>query len=670
MKRLAVISATLLCLTGVGAAQSGGGYASPFTLGAGARDLALSGANLAQADFATAAYWNASRLARAERYTFATFHSRLYDSDVAYQYFGLTIPTLDLGTFGLGVMRLGIGGIDARDASNVALGEISDNRLRFYLAYGRQLSGFDVGVSASIENHSVDIYKATSSPGLDLSAGKTFEPSSSLIDHISIAGNARHILRPSIKLLDVSESQPFQFDFGISTELHPGTSGSYAVTLAASVTKIKEVDSYFATGLEFDIQNTLQLRAGVRNGKVSAGAGIAAKGFSFDYALVSRDLDGLHMFTFTTRFGSSASERRAERKLAREANFSRLMSDRLAQRNQEMIIQQVLRGDELLVGGEWAQALARFERALFLARNAGSDTTDIYTRATEARKQGAMHTRIRDLALNVDSAQSRFYASDYVGARYFAAAALAIDSMSIQAQKLLQQADSVLTESAAREQAVRFGLITVDSLISYGHVTAAWKRILALAQVAPADARVVSARTRARFEWWRNRASEASLYGDGPATLQALDSALKLYPGHEWCLELRNLTEVGMGTPELKATPSPQSPVRLSAEVEAHVSGLYADAMKEFENGQLNAAIQKWEEVERRAPDYSSVRAYLVRAYKFVGVELYGQDKLPEAIEAWGRVAGLEPDNSVIAKYMRRARNELRKLRELSYEGK
>ena len=67
MRRLLLIITTFLCLTGVTAAQSGGGYASPFTLGAGARDLALSGANLAQADFATAAYWNASRLARAER---------------------------------------------------------------------------------------------------------------------------------------------------------------------------------------------------------------------------------------------------------------------------------------------------------------------------------------------------------------------------------------------------------------------------------------------------------------------------------------------------------------------------------------------------------------------------------------------------------------------------
>ena len=669
MSRLLLIITILLCLTGISAAQSGGGYASPFTLGTGARDLALAGANLAQADFATAAYWNASRLARAERYTFATFHSQLYDSDVAYQYFGLAIPTMDFGTFGMGIMRLGIGGIDARDASNATIGEISDNRLRIYLAYGHQLSGFDVGLSASIENHSVYTYKATSSPGLDLSVGKRFDPSGSLINHISIAVNARHVLRPSIKLLDESVRQPFQIDFGISSQLGPSASGSYAVTLAASVTKLQDTDPYMAAGFEFDLQETLQLRAGIRDAHISVGAGLTARGFSFDYALVGRDLDGLHMFTLTTRFGTSASERRTKRARAREDEFNRLMTRQLAQRNQEMIMQQVLRGDELLVGEEWALALARFDRAMFLARNAGSDTTDISARATNAREQVAFYTHARNLEMNVDSAQSRFAVGDHVGVRYFAGVALAIDPASMQALKLLAMADSVLTESAAREKAVRVGLITVDSLISYGHAKAAWNRVLALAQVAPDDARVASARTRARFEWWRNRASEASMYDDAPGTLQALDSALKLYPGHEWCLELQDLTKASMRAAQVAAAPSPAAPPKISAEMEAHVQATYGDAMKAFKDGQLDAAIRKWEDVHRLVPDYQSVREYLVRAYKFVGVELYGQDRLDDAIAVWRRAAILEPDNAVISRYMSRARNELRKLRELSYEG-
>ena len=78
-------------------AVNDGGTNSPFSFGAGARDISLGGAGLTTSDVTTAPYWNASRLTGAERLTISGFHSRLYDSDVAYQYFGLAVPTLDWG---------------------------------------------------------------------------------------------------------------------------------------------------------------------------------------------------------------------------------------------------------------------------------------------------------------------------------------------------------------------------------------------------------------------------------------------------------------------------------------------------------------------------------------------------------------------------------------------
>lgn len=660
----------LLALSGRATAQSDGGYASPFTLGAGARDLALSGANLAQGDFATAAYWNASRLARAQRYTVAAFHSRLYDSDVAYQYVGVVVPTMDIGTFGLGIMRLGIGGIDARDPSNISLGEISDNRFRVYLAYGSRLSGFDVGLAAAIENHSIGDVKATSSPGLDLSASRRLEPGSAAVDHVTVALQLRHLIKPSIKLLDASTSQPLELNLGVSTQLRPRPAGPYAITLAASLTKVENVNPFVAAGVELDIQELLQIRGGIRAGKASVGAGLSVRGIAFDYALVNRDLDVLHMFSLTTSFGRSVSERRQKRELKREADFNNQMQNQLARRNEEMIVQQVARGDELLQAGEVADALARFERALFLARHAGTDTTSIGDRANRARDLLEQKTREENLVINLDSAQSRLQAGDYVGTRYFAGVVLGIDPSSVRALQMLEQANLALTESAAREEAVRDGLVTVDSLLSYGRTETAWERVQALTQIAPKDPTVQSARTRTRFEWWRSRASAASADGDGPAALAALDSALQLYPGHQWCMDMRARTEASLAKPRVSAPVEAAGPAQLSAELEARVKVLYSDAAEAFERGDLNTAIEDWQEVERLAPDYASVRSYLVRAYKFVGVELYGQDELDLALDAWGKAAELEPHNDEITGYMRRAKNELRKLRELSYDSR
>jgi len=56
----------MLCfclLAGPTVAGNDGGTTSPFNLGAGSRDLALGGANIAVASGYTAPYWNPARLA-------------------------------------------------------------------------------------------------------------------------------------------------------------------------------------------------------------------------------------------------------------------------------------------------------------------------------------------------------------------------------------------------------------------------------------------------------------------------------------------------------------------------------------------------------------------------------------------------------------------------------
>ena len=61
------------------------------------------------------------------------------------------------------------------------------------------------------------------------------------------------------------------------------------------------------------------------------------------------------------------------------------------------------------------------------------------------------------------------------------------------------------------------------------------------------------------------------------------------------------------------------------------------------------------------------MRTYLVNAYKYVGVELYGQNKLKEAVSVWKKAAQLQPNNDEIADYIRRTENEISKMQELSY---
>ena len=110
--------------------------------------------------------------------------------------------------------------------------------------------------------------------------------------------------------------------------------------------------------------------------------------------------------------------------------------------------------------------------------------------------------------------------------------------------------------------------------------------------------------------------------------------------------------------------------IGLSASALAQVERYYKSGQELFGKGALTEAIGQWEKVLNLAPDYMSIREYLVKAYKFVGVEQYSQNQLGEAIASWKKAIQLEPANSEIIGYIQRAENEIRNLKELSYDDR
>jgi len=671
MRRL-LIYILCLVLTAVTAVADDGGTRSPFSLGAGSCDLAQGGANLASGDAATAAYWNASRLARAERFGFTGFHSRLYDSDVAYQYFGAVFPTLDWGSFGLGVFRLGVGGIEQRDADNVLIpGELDDNRMAFYLSYGRTIGGYDVGMSMTFEHHSLGDYNSTSSPGLDLSAGRTFDFKNDHIDKLSVALVGRNLVRPGMELVEERVDQPTAFDAAFSLALIPSVSRGHKANFSAAVTKVDEIDARFSAGLEYSFHDMVSLRGGVRDGKMSAGGGLSYKSLTFDYALVDRDLGSLHMFTVSTSFGTSLAEKKKQRASKREAEFNNLMNNRLASRNRNMIADLVEQGRRDLDEGNLVEADNHLDRALFLARSAGVDTTGIYELAIEASRRLQEVTDKQVYGRYMDSAQVRFDGGDYLAAAYFAGLALEKYSNSNEANEILNRANAAVEQSASREEMIVKQLISADSLLSYGRIDEALKIVRAMHEYEPDDERIRSALKKTEFEYYRNMAGTAFSAGDINTAEKAADSALILFPEHQWCLDIK--ARIGQERKRLAATDAqPRTASRqptLNAELLKEVRDSYETARNLFEKGDLAEAIGYWEKVERLAPDYQSVRQYLVRAYKFVGVELYGQNRLQEAVDVWNKTARLAPENEEIKDYIKRTENEIRRLEELSYES-
>ncbi len=659
-----------IALLACGAAQAGaGGTESPFSLGAGARELGMGTADLVYSAPAVAVFWNPAGLAFTERYSLEAFHSGLYDSDVGYQYFGFAAPTMDFGSFGVGVFRLGVDGIDKRDAGNLHLGWISDSRLGLYLGYGRTVSGYDLGAAVTVEQHSPDVYSATSSPGVTLAAGRRFGLDGARVPEIGAVLVARNVVRPGIKLDNESVTYPYSIEGGVSVELRPTGSPDHVVMLSARLTKVEDLDLRAAFGADYSLHRNLGLRAGVRDGEVSAGFGFFYKYVGFDYAMARRDLGTMHVFSLSARFGVPVGEKRRKREESREAEFNELLSRRFAESNRRMVDGLIEEGGRLSASGDLARAVLLYEKALFIAAGAGMDTVEISRRAAGARRRLEAEEREAAYARNMNDARERFDAGDFVGARYFANLALSIDPGSGEAASLLERADAAAAKRVSRGQEIDRGLMMADSLTSYGEIDEALLVTRSLLRIAPDDPRVRLALKKAEFAHWRDAAEGGFARGDYGAAKAALDSAAVRFPDHPW---VKNLgARLAAEKKRLAEAPEPEptaAPARaLSPEMQREVAATYKRGQDLFEKGRLAEAVSEWERVEALAPGYMSVREYLVNAYKFLGVDLYTQSKLGEAVDVWKKAARLAPDSAEIANYIKRTEHEISKLEEISY---
>ena len=671
MKKLTLYIIWFFLISGLVSAQEfEGGTQSPFSLGTGGRELAMGAADLAGSSPVSSPYWNPSRLATAERYALGGFHSRLFDSDAVYQYLGLVAPTLDLGTFGIGIFRLGVNNIEKRDVNNLKLGSFDDNLLNIHFAYARSVSGYEIGAALTIEHQSLDNFKATSSPGLNLSASRRFSAVSSLIRSIDISIQGRNLIAPSITLSTQNVTYPREADLAVSVGISPSSIANHTLIFSTALFKVDNVNTKIALGAEYGWSKVLFIRTGLRDGNPSGGIGISLAGISFDYAVVDRDLGSLHMFTLTSSFGKPLSERRQLKQDKREAEFTRMMSARMKEDNVIMVYKMVQQGKEQLEANYLAKAAGNFGRALFLARSLELDTLEVSKLSIETQNQVDILQRRERFNENLQLAATKLEQGEFLGAKYFAELALVELPESPQAIEILNKAVEAIKSIASRDEVVQNRLLQSDSLLSLGQYEEALVALRALADFAPQNDVIRMTLRRAEFERWRESAEIAYSERDFESARVAVDSALARVPEHQRCLALKRQINAAEGRKRQQlSTPITNNPVSLSKKLGKEIESAYQSARLAFEMGDLQSAIAEWERLEQLAPNYKSVREYLVKAFKFVGVELYGQDKLQEAVHVWRKAWLLQPSNLEIKTYIERTETEIEKLRILSYDN-
>ena len=646
-----------------------GGTRSPLRFGVGARELSLGGAAIARCDASTAPFWNPARLAGVEYASFSGFYTQLFESDVTYQYVGIAIPTLDFGAFGMGIQRLGVSDIERRDADNLLTGHFSDNRLGVHLGYGRYWHTFQIGVSVGFEHHSLDTYSATSSPDVDMAAMKRLGSVSNWIRDVDIVFSASNVLGSSVELDQESISEPASYEAGLSTSLLSERSTKHHLELSTRLLKVDQTPVTASAGIEYSYSEMLSIRGGINDDNWSAGVGVRYHWFNLDYAVVDRDLGLLHMFAVTTTFGSSLSERLAKRAARRESEFQERMRHQLVQRNTETISALLSSGKTALEAEQLSTAVDDFDRALFLARNVGLDTTEIATLLANATKRRDDERRLTDHKNYLDSARTYLSGNDLLNARYYAGLAETAWPGSREAGDLLANINEQLRQSQERDALVKDQVRQIDSLLTYGRYDEAIARATSLQEMSPNDDVVAQLLKRARFQSLRDRGDRAFDAGNYQLTLNIIHEAEQLFPEHQWARALRD--RVAQATKQKvakKPAPPTKKEMAISESARDQAEEFYLLGQKAFERGDFEEAIANWERVELLAPNYQSVRTYLVQAYKYLGVEYYSDNNLDRALTVWRRAAELMPDNQEIASYIKRTEAEKAKIRELSYE--
>lgn len=315
-----LIAGLMLFSPKVQAEEGSAGTMSLFhALGAGARQLGLGGACVAMPFDATTIYWNPAAIDYLEHKSASFFYTNLLDG-ANYNYFGYVHPTIDIGTFGFGLLRLGVGGVREADKySPIEVGVIEFSTNEFLFSYGKQIladKNLSIGANIKIEQQSWPglSYKA-SDTGVGADIGIFYRPHLyGAFEGLSVGFLMRNLLAPKLKLADGTDELPRQFKLGVAKTINLSTTGNQMLVMF-DFNKAALNPASFHFGGEYIYNNMAMLRVGYHNqsseSNVFFGAGASYNMFQIDYSFAAMDVadfNSSHRISLTINFGKSKNE--------------------------------------------------------------------------------------------------------------------------------------------------------------------------------------------------------------------------------------------------------------------------------------------------------------------------------------------------------------------------
>ena len=255
----------------------------------GSRPASMGEAYAGVSDDVNAIFYNPAGPARIDGSEFTAQYG-LWLQNIGYSMLGFVYPVDKIGTFGLGVISLGVSGIERRSADTVS----PDNTFgasdsAYIISFSRTIiENLSAGLNAKMITQKIDTNSATAYAG---DIGMIWDTP---LDGLSFGASAQNI-GTSIKFLNEADPLPLNYKAGLGFVWEPAASSQ--ITLAADANMPRDNGFWCSGGVEFkkDFSQDISacLRAGYKTvsqeglgSGITAGAGIVWKQFGLDFAWV------------------------------------------------------------------------------------------------------------------------------------------------------------------------------------------------------------------------------------------------------------------------------------------------------------------------------------------------------------------------------------------------
>ncbi len=348
------------------------GTESNLSLGFGARAFSMGQAFTAIADDPTAVFWNPAGLEFVYQQSVSLFHMGLYEG-TNYDFLGFVYPTLNIGTFGFGIARIGIGGVPERDITNYQLGTFSWDEFHGFFSYAKHLPwNLTSGITVRVVRRAFNGLQADgdlTAIGVGMDLGLLYKPqffTSMILRDWSFGFNIRNLFKPQVKEGDGIDGLPLSVRFGIARKIL--ISGNNQLHFALDVDYSQNRDMYFHFGTEYNYNEFGLLRAGFDGHNPTFGAGVKYNIFQIDYAFGSPTdtgiLPSVHRFSLSFNFGMNRDQLFEISELKRKENEERLVARMRETDRQKFIEERLTMADSYFEQGNFLDAFVEYQQVI------------------------------------------------------------------------------------------------------------------------------------------------------------------------------------------------------------------------------------------------------------------------------------------------------------------